>query len=233
MSLMIAVVLGGALGGGAMLFFQAYQRQQIRSSSAVLDKMVAEANAMQNAKNYEGAIAKYLEVIKLGPRTEPGKMARTNLATTWNTIGLSAFERKDYRAAADYFGKVIDLYGPDAVYALNQADKTELGNAQYNLSKVWDRTGDRDGAMREWASGRDGRLGSVDPNAPGETDMMTARMERAQKAYNEGNRLFKEGDLAGARAQWTVVLSEAPGTQMAIDAQAALQSTLSNPSFEP
>jgi serine/threonine-protein kinase len=225
-SLMVALIIGGVIAGMALLFITSYRQNKERGSNAVVEKQLADGNQLYNAGRVEEAVLLYQAILKASPGSAAGKAARTSLATAYNRLGMRAFEQKRYDVAERLFTQTIDLYTPDTLVATKD-DRTELENANYNLSKVYEVLGDP-----KRAAERRERMRSVpDPSAPADQSGLGVRIQNAVRLLQEGNRLYQSGDLEGARERWSRVLNEAPGTDAALSAQQFLNQTQAAPNF--
>jgi len=219
-TLLWGMLISGAIVGFVILFLRAYEQQQKKGASAVVGQLVAEGNRLFQEGRLEEAAERFERALRAGPETEPGKIARANLAVTCNRLGVQAFERGDLEAAENLWYRVLDL-DP------NHTD------AHRNLGDLYNRLGDRDRALREWRRAKEsGRVGSANPAAPGDSLSLQARLGRARQYLAAGLSVYDQGDKETARDYWQKAIAEAPGTDVAIQAQQMLERTASAPNFQ-
>jgi serine/threonine-protein kinase len=225
--LLASFVIAGALVGAVLLFLRAYEEQQKRAAQSQVAQVINLGNIAYQQGDFERAAEIFEQALKMNPNSVEGRMARTNLATTRNRMGVRAYERGDLAAAERNFAAVDDLYAnPSDV--TSEADRRELENARYNLGKVYDRLGDTQGAMRAWQRAREsGRVGGVDPAAPGSVSELEKARARAAAALAEGSRLYQSGAIDEARKRWQEAAMAAPGTPESTEAQRWLDETAS------
>jgi serine/threonine protein kinase len=219
--LLVAVILGGAVLGGILLFQTAYEKQKKTSQAVAIEMLNREGKRRYEAKDYSGAIAKYEEALKNGAGTPGGDDARASLVAIYNKIGIDRFEHSDYNAAEQAWFRAHDL---------DPANE----DVTANLGKLYDRVGDRDNALREWKQGRadnGSRLTNPDPSAPGDNNVLENRAKNAMDLYNQGLNAFKQGNVDAARGFWEQAVGEAPGTDAARMAKQMMDQTSDTPHF--
>jgi tetratricopeptide (TPR) repeat protein len=218
--LILAVVLGGAVLGGILLFQNAYEKQKKTSQAVAIEMLNADGKKRFEAGDMPGAIAKYEEALKKGAGTKGGDDARASLVAIYNKMGIDRFERGDYNAAEQAWFRAHDL-DPD-----NQ-------DVAYNLNRLYDRVGDRDNALREWKQG--GRAGTrvtnPDPSAPGDNNVLENRAKVAMDLFNQGVAAYRQGNVDAARGFWEQAVGEAPGTDAARMAKQMMDQTADQPHF--
>ena len=219
LGLFIAIVFSAITIGGVLLFMQAYDQQRKLGPERAANQEVAQGVELYQKGDMEGAMERFRAAIKSAPGSLPATNARKNMAVTLNRLGTRAFEKGDYRTAENYWMQALE-HDPD------NAD------VHYNLGKLYDRIGDPVRAAHEWRiSANGGRIGDPNPAAAGSPTAMQARYEKARLSYNEGMRLYNSGDTSGARKAWQQCIQEAPGTDVALEAQKRLTETTPEPNF--
>ncbi len=218
--LLIAVILGGALLGGVLLFQNAYEKQRKTSAAIAIEALNAEGKRLYEAGDLPGALARYEAALEKGGGTRGGDDARVSLVAIYNKAGINKFERGDYNGAEQAWFRAHDL-GPD-----NK-------DVAYNLNRLYDRVGDKDNALKEWKQGREAtsRVSNSDPGAPGDNNVLENRARNAMDLYNQGVTAMRQGNLDGARSFWEQAIGEAPGTDAARLSKQMMDQTASQPNF--
>jgi serine/threonine-protein kinase len=205
----IAVLLGGVVLGGVLLFMKAYAEQQRKGAVQAVALISEEGRRKYEAGDLQGAVKSYEEAVKRGGGSLAGLEARKSLAVVYNKLGLRAYEMKDLRAAQDHW------------FRANELDP-ENESIVHNLKTVYDRIGKQDQGFEDWRSSRDGRAGSDNPAAPGSDVSLQQRWSDAQSMFASAEAAIKAGDLDRARADWQRVIELATGTPLAEQAKQRL-----------
>ena len=217
--LFVALFLSGLTLGCVLLFLRAYDQQRKLGPERAAAQAVAQGVELYDKGDLTSAMEQFRAAMKMAPGTLPATNARKNLAVALNRAGTRSFERSDYRAAENYWMQALDV-------------DPENADVHYNLGKLYDRIGDPVRAAHQWQiSANGGRIGDPNPANPGSPTALQARYERARLNYNEGMRLHESGDTDGARKAWQRAISEAPGTDVALEAQRRITETTSPPNF--
>ena len=217
--LLWTVLISSVVVGLVLLFVGAYNEQQARGTELAAQKLVNDGARKYNNGDLEGAASLFEEAFKKAPHSPVAEKARANLARTLNNLGLRAFERGDLRVAGDYWDRVLKL-DP------NHAD------AAYNLERLYERTGNRQGGPGEpRSSASPGRVGGPNPAAPGSSSAPDIRREAADRLLQAGLSAYQNGDRETARELWRQAIEKAPGTQPALQAQNLLDQTAARPPF--
>ena len=201
----VALILGGVVLGLILLFQKSYDKQQKQAESGVVYAMIRQGQDKLNSQDWDGARQIFEKAYEKGKFLAAGEEARKGIAIAYNHLGLRAYELKDYKTAQEHWFHAYQIDGTNA-------DVVE------NLKRLSDRMGDKDSAIQEWRSGRNGQSGAVNPAAPGVDPSLDARHEEAQKLYDEGTKAMQKGDIAAARADFQMVVEKATGTPLAADA---------------
>ncbi|NLI01271.1 MAG: protein kinase [Chthonomonadales bacterium] len=221
----ISFVLAAILLGSVLLFVRSYEQHRSYGAVQALQMMMAEAAGLVQSGDLEGAASKYERVLAASPRSPEGRVARTNLATVLNRLGIRAADLGRLDQAAARFQAVLDLYArlPDG---LSQTDLQELANAQENLDAVVRLRG-RSGVP----SGESGRLELRDAETSPSTGAPSQSEALAREYLAAGLQAQALGDLDAARECWTRAIGAAPGTESAMMAQRLLDQTTTPPRF--
>jgi serine/threonine-protein kinase len=205
-AMFLALVLGGIVLGGVLLFMNAYSRQQVNGATVLVNQMNNDAKKLYEAGDLKKALEKYTAAYQKGRGTQAGEDAKASMIVIYNKFGLKAYELKDFKTAEDNWFKAHDL----------DPNNEDINS---NLQKVYDRIGDKDAAMAEWRAGRDGKAGSLNPAAPGVDPDLDQRHQEAQQIFDAGMEAFNKGDKDLARTDWQRVVELATGTPLAEQAK--------------
>lgn len=224
--LAISFVLAGIILGAVLLFVRSYEEHQRTGQVMALQARLQEANKLVAASDLEAAARVYEEVLRASPDTEEGRTARTNLAETWNRLGVREAQVGHYRNAAAYFQAVLDLYDryPQAMTA---GDVSRQQSALENLQSVRGRAAADSGGEEIPSPGTPGVEASPDPGA----SAMAARERTAQMLLDQGNAAYETGSTALARELWRQAAEAAPGTEPSRRALELLRRTEPPPQF--
>jgi serine/threonine protein kinase len=216
-ALLLALILGVAVLGFILLFWNAYEQQRKTGASQAIQQLLAEGAQLFNRKQYEQAAAKFEEAMQRADTPEARKKATEELVNACNAAGARAFELRDDRTALKWWHRA---------YELDPNNEDIL----YNLDQVYKRLGGQD--LKDWQQSKaEGRVGSPNPAAPGSTTDIDARVAQARQYLDAGNQAYSQGDVETARDYWQKAVGEAPGTDPAMQAQQFLNQTTSRPNF--
>lgn len=222
--LLISFVLAAAILGAVLLFVRSYEEHRQHGAVMAMRSRMAEAEQLIASGDLEGAASRYEQILVGAPQTEEGRVARTNLATVLNRLGLRAAQMGQADTAVSRFQAVLDLYSryPEG---MTQADLQEQQNAYENLQAL---------ALRvQSPMGTDSYGQSATP-PPASADMGGAPAlseARAREYLEAGNQAYEAGDIASARDLWTRAVGVAPGTKAGMQAQRRLEQTMQVPDF--
>jgi len=219
--LFLAILLGGAVLGGILLFQNAYDKQKKTAAAIAIESLNAEGKKLYDAGDLQGAIGRFEAALKQGGGTPGGDDARASLVAIYNKIGVNQFEHGDYNSAEQAWFRAHDL-------------DPNNDDVAYNLNRLYDRVGDKDNALREWKQGKStsgNRITNPDPSAPGDNNVLENRAAKALDFYNQGVAAYRQGDVDSARALWVQSIGEAPGTETARLAKQMLDQTEGTPHF--
>ncbi len=222
--MLISFVLAATVLGAVLLFVRSYEQHREQGAVLATRARLAEAERLVAAGDLAGAASRYEQILIAASATAEGRVARTNLATVLNRMGLRAAQMGRTDVAMSRCREVIALYSryPDG---LTQADVQELRNAEENLYALASRATPADPA---------GAYGNVPapPSAGSDSGSAPAIGEaRAREYLAAGDRAYADGDLSSARDHWARAVGVAPGTEAGLEAQLRLDQTMSRPPF--
>jgi len=217
-SLGMAVLIGGLLAGGVLLFIKSYNRYTDTAKGQHVDVLMTQGETAYNAQDYATAARDYEQALSANPPADKRVRLNTNLAYTYVQLGRAARDGGRLADARSAFARALQ-YQPDY-----QTAHIELANVKQSL-------GDKTGAQEE-RSAVDGvpagaepppkldnraPIGSaanprVDPTPTEDPNQfLNQRRQDASSLIQQGDELWKRGDRDGARDKWRGAIEKGAG----------------------
>jgi serine/threonine-protein kinase len=209
-ALAIAVVIAGVLLGLVVLFSQSYDHSQQMQAGEILLQQYNQGVSFLNSGQYSQAADIFSKLYEHNPDSDIGKLSRTALAKSWNSLGVNAYQQRDYSSAEDYWNKTISLYPAAEQAWLNADDQKALQDAEYNLQQV---------------SSSTDSLAPFDTQ-PQQPDVLSQQEQKANLDLKNGDTAWNAGDYPTAQTEWERAMQDAPGTPAAVMAQQRLQQVI-------
>jgi serine/threonine-protein kinase len=234
LSILGALVLGTALALGVVGFQRKYQDFQTNVLAQEVARLVAQANAAYNAKDYPTAANLLEQALKAKPDERQRALIQTELGYTYVLLARAAKDRNNPTEARDDYRKAI-TYSPDydvahtelSILLESMGDHSGAQEQQALVggdgqSKSVPATLDNNtaaiGASTSSASGSSGNGGTAeDPN-----QFIRDQHAKAQQLLKEGDDLARQGQQTEAEDKWREALQPAAGTPIFNDLQQRL-----------
>ncbi len=232
----VAVLLGGLLAGGVLLFLKSFNRYTETAQVQQVAALMTQGEQAYNTQDYVTAAKDYEQALTAAPTPAQRALLNSNLAYTYTQLGRAARTNGKLSEARDDFARALQ-YQPDY-----QTAHIELANVKQSL-------GDKSGAQDERNAVDSAPIGPEPPSkldsrapinpafappvAPAQDPnaFLAQRRQDAQRLIQDGDDLRKQGDLQGARAKWRDAIEKGAGFPEFDTANQRLHDTEPTPDF--
>ncbi len=230
-TVLVGIVLGGSIAGGVIAFLHSYDQYRLNVRAQQVSTLMGKGVAAYNGQDYNTAANWFRQALNANPSASDRAKIVYNLAATYIQTARAAEKQGDLNAAKQAYQQALDI-APD-----NQM-------AHSGLANILDRLGDASGARQERDAAQNssnttdtpGKLQPFVSNGDASTgtdaqQFVADRRAEAQRLIQEGDDLYKQRDVDGAREKWQEAISAAPGTPERDQAKQRLDQTESAPDF--
>jgi eukaryotic-like serine/threonine-protein kinase len=234
-ALLVAVVLGTVGAFGVIGFLKAYEQNTVKAKTQQVIKLINQGVDAYNTGDYASAVKFFEQAREAKPSGKDKETIRRNLSSAYIQLGRVARSESRLQDAQASFRKAL---------AVDPDNRT----AHLDLADTLDRMGQAGEARKERAAASGSRDTSGAPEAldshsvtPGGDDSVNTdpnqfvedRQAQAMQIIAEGDNLYRQGDMDGARGKWREAMGVGAGTSARDEAKARLDQTqTSSPRWE-
>ena len=230
-SLLAALVIGGGLAFGVVAFLKGYDQYRVEASSQKVVSLMNQGAAAYNAKDYAGAAKFYEQARDAKPGDAQRAAIEKNLTACYIQLAQIEKNAENWTGAKEWYDKALKLGDND----LTDQARSERADVLERLGRTSEAQKDRSQINPDGFQRAPDKAQSVSPTegTPVSRDQADAPFRQAaQKLLNEGDTLYKNGDVDGARKKWIEAAGKAPGNTPEHDAaMQRLNQTDKTPAF--
>ena len=212
-------LISGVILGFVVLFMRAYDTQHNQATSHIMRGLINQGVSSYNEGNYPEAVQKLDKAYKMDPERWEGREARKDLAKAWNIIGVQEFQQNRLPQAAAAWNNTLELYS--RAVSLSDEEQILRQAAVNNLKSI------PTGVSAPSPIGGYG-VSRAAPNSANPDANMSERLALARKELLGGYACRDTGDNVGAKQHFSQVITLAPGSNDAINAQEELSKIQDN-----
>ena len=230
-SLLAALVIGGGLAFGVVAFLKGYDQYRVEASSQKVVSLMNQGAAAYNAKEYASAAKFYEQARDAKPGDAQRSAIEKNLTACYIQLAQIEKNAENWTGAKEWYDKALKLGDND----LTDQARSERADVLERLGRNSEAQKDRSQVNPAGFQRAPDKAQNVSPTAgvPVSREQADAPFrQEAQKLLNEGDALYKNGDVDGARKKWIEAAGKAPGNTPEHDAaMQRLNQTDKTPTF--
>ena len=209
-TLLAALVIGGGLAFGVVAFFRGYDQYSVQASSQKIVALMNQGKAAYDSKDYANAAQYYEQARNLKPDDAQRTAIEKNLTACYIQLGQIEKSAGNWAAAKAWYDKALKLGDNE----LSDQARSERADVLERMGQTAEAKKERDQVGGSGFQRVQSKVQNNAPNAgvPVSREEADAPFRReAQKLIEEGDALYKQGDIDGARKKWIEAAGKAPG----------------------
>lgn len=204
--LLVAILIGGALGGMVVTFFRSYDSYQTNASAQVVVELMNRGKAAYDTGDFNSALSSFEKASATDKTHSQKERIEYSLAATNIQLGHQEKDHRNWERALAFYDAALKT-APDSLVGIAKNSRAFVLEQMGRQKEAQNERDDANGSSTEAPN----MLPAESPSANKNRDVYKDFRAEAQRLIKEGDELYATGNISDARSRWIEAMATASG----------------------